>query len=193
MKTRKIIPFPSILLMLTLFTFFGCKKEEVQTGQLIINGNVELGTETSDNWWHSTDQENFNVIWTDQVSFSPVKSLEISNQVTDPIKSAFWGQSISSNLPYGKAITLKVKIKGNLKGSGLFLAIRGDDTNPASGDPEQFVTTQGITTISGTFDWTDYSLMLSSVDASTKILNVFLFYSPNTTGEAFFDDITLSY
>lgn len=80
-----------------------------------------------------------------------------------------------------------------MKGSGLFLAIRGDDTNPASGDPEQFVTTQGITTISGTFDWTDYSLMLSSVDASNKILNVFLFYSPNTTGEAFFDDITLSY
>jgi len=190
MKTRIIIQIPSILLMLTLFTFFGCKKEEVQTGQLIINGNVELGTETPDNWRHSTDQEDFNVIWTDQVSFSPVKSLEISNQVTDPIKFAFWGQSISSNLPYGKAITLKVKIKCNLKGSGLSIAIRGDDTN---GNPEQFITTEGTRTISGTFDWTEYRIMLSNVDASTKIISVFLTYLPNTTGEVFFDDITLSY
>jgi len=86
-----------------------------------------------------------------------------------------------------------VKIKSNLTGDGVSVAIRGDNTTQPTGTGEQFVTTQGTSTISDTFDWTDYSIKLSNVDASTKSLTVYLNYLPNTTGEVYFDDISLAY
>ena len=89
--------------------------------------------------------------------------------------------------------SLEVKIKSNLIGEGISIVIRGDNTVHPTGTAEQFVTTQGSSPISGTFDWTDYGVKLANVDASTQSLTVYLVYLQNTTGEVYFDDISLTY
>tara|TARA_R110002012_G_scaffold114079_1_gene260346 strand:+ start:163927 stop:164160 length:234 start_codon:yes stop_codon:yes gene_type:complete len=77
-----------------------------------------------------------------------------------------------------------------LSGEGVAVVLRGDD---ASGNMEQFVTTESTEDITGVFDWTEYSIKLDKVDASTKSLLVFLVFSSDTSGEVYFDDISLTY
>lgn len=182
--------FTLIILLIVLLE--SCSSEDPQIGQLLGNSNVEIGSTTPNNWFFSTAQGKYNVTWTDKESFSPNKSLQISIQSPESTDFAFWGQTINTNLPTGNSVTLKVKIKGNLTGTGISIAIRGDDTVQAAGTGEQFVTTQGTSPISGTFDWTDYSIKLDNVDPGTQSLTVYLVFLPNTTGEVYFDDIILT-
>jgi hypothetical protein len=119
--------------------------------------------------------------------------LEISTQISQSPDFAFWAQTINTDLPIGKSVTLKAKVKGKMTGGGISLVIRGDNTSQPSGTGEQFVTTQGISPISGTFDWTDFSVKLPSVDATTQSLTIYLVYLPNSTGEVYFDDISLTF
>jgi hypothetical protein len=190
MKTIK-----SCLTGLLFISFFlsSCKKDEVSLRQLLVNGNVETGSTVPNGWWNSTGQGKHNITWTDEASFSPKKSLKISTQIVDPSNFSFWAQTISSNLPNGKGVTLMVKIKSNLKGTGVSIAIRGDDASSVNGYAKQFVTTQGTSPISGIFDWTDYSIKLSNVDSSIQSLTVYLIYLGNTTGEVYFDDVSLTF
>jgi hypothetical protein len=177
-----------------IITLNGCEKERDQKIELIINGTVESGSLMPDGWWFGRGHANFNVFWTDQVSLSPSRSLGISTQVADSLQFAYWGQTISDNIPVGENVTLKVKIKvNNVMGRGLSIAIRGDITNSPSGGSEQFVTSQYATRISGTFDWKEYSIRMSNIKASIQSLTVYLIFLPNTTGEAYFDNISLYY
>ena len=173
--------------------FGSCNKDDVRSGQLLNNSDVETGSTTPNSWYFSTGEGKYNVTWTDTESFSPSKSLKISTQTADHTDFAAWGQTINTNLPTGKSVTLKVKVKGNMTGVGISLVIRGDDTPNPSGNAEQFITTQVSLPISGTFDWTDYSVTLDHVDASTRSLIVYLVYLPDTTGEVYFDDISLTF
>jgi hypothetical protein len=193
MKSLKLNSLFLTSLIFSIFLFGSCKKEDVQPGQLISNSNVEVGSATPNNWWFFNGDGKYNVIWTDTESFSPSKSLKISTQTTESTEFAFWAQTINTDLPTGKSVTLRVKVKGNMTGTGISLVIRGDDTSSPSGAAEQFMTTQGTSPISGTFDWTDYNIMLDKVDASTQSLTVYLVYLPDTTGEVYFDDIILTH
>ncbi len=56
-------------------TFCGCESDDVQTKQLIVNGDVENGGTLPDFWWFSTGLDNYNVTWTEEGFFSPKKSL----------------------------------------------------------------------------------------------------------------------
>ena len=187
MKSLKINKL-SIAIMLLIFSLTGCeKKDEVQ--ELIKNGNVESGQGVPDFWWQAPLQTGFTLEWTDTESNSSKKSLMISNQEISATNFSYWGQSIYENLPLGKTVNLKVKIKGNMEGEGVSIAIRSDNEN----EMLQFVTTESLYEISGTFDWKEYSIDLPKVDDATKALLIFLVYLPNTTGSAYFDDISLSY
>jgi hypothetical protein len=177
----------------SILLFESCHKEDVRSGQLINNSDVEIGSTTPNSWYFSTGDGKYDVTWTDAESFSPSKSLKISTQTADPTDFAAWGQTINTNLPTGKSVTLKVKVKGNMTGAGISIVIRGDDTPNPSGNAEQFITTQGTSPISGTFDWTDYSVTLDHVDASTRSLIVYLVYLQDTAGEVYFDDILLTF
>jgi len=179
--------------ILAIFLMTSCNKDDVQPGQLITNGDVETGSSTPNGWWLSNGQGNYDVTWSDTESFSPGKSLEISTQTSESTVFAFWAQTITTNLPIGKSVTLKVKVKGNMKGDGISLVIRGDNTIQPDGVAGQFVTTEGTSPISGNFDWTDYSVRLGSVEAGTQSLTIYLLYLPNTTGEVYFDDISLEF
>lgn len=193
MKSRKVKPLFLTCLAFGILLITGCSEDEIEPRQLIKNGDVEIGSIAPNNWWNNKGSDTFLLNWSDQESFSGNKSLRISAQTADPDNFAFWAQTISTDLPTGEDVTLSAKIKGDLIGEGVSIVIRGDDTVEPSGVAEQFVTTQGTSPISGVFDWEDYSVKLGNIDASTQSLTIYLLYLENTTGEARFDDISLTY
>ena len=183
-----------MLIALGSVAFFGCDDDdESEHGQLITNGDVEVGSMTPNSWWYNSAQNKYQVTWTNQESFSPSKSLKISIQSPDQSEFAFWAQTISVNIPTGESVKLTVKVKAALSGQGISIVIRGDDTQQPSGVGEQFVSTQGVTPISGTFDWMDYSVQLPAIDTNIKGLTVYLVFLPTTSGEVYFDDISLTF
>jgi len=174
------------MLLMTILT--SCEKKDNQS-ELIVNGNVESGLGVPNDWWPSAEKDNFNLMWTEEYSFSPKKSLMISRQTKSATDFTYWTQVIYNNIPIGKTVTLKVKIKGNLTGDGISIAIRSDSDT----EMLQFVSSENISRIGGTFDWSEYSIQMPKIDVSTESLLIFLVYLPNTTGEVYFDDISLSY
>jgi|GEM_PF-950783 hypothetical protein len=173
--------------------FNRCTDDELEPGQLISNGNVEAGSTSPCSWWKTDSYGKYNLTSTDQESFSGRKSLNISIQNAHTDAFAYWGQTITTNIPIGMDVTLRAKIKGDLEGEGVSIALRGDDTTSPSGPDAQFISTQYKTKITGQFNWKEYSIKLDNVDSSTQSLTVYLIYLPKTTGHVFFDDISLTY
>ncbi|MGB3589726.1 MAG: hypothetical protein WBA23_24475 [Tunicatimonas sp.] len=183
-------PSKSILIMGVMMTIatFSCKEEEDDTINLLLNSNVERGTDAPNDWFFSDGQEQYVVDLSTEEAYSPQKSLKISSQDKIEDDFALWAQSIRRDIPFGRNLTLRAKIKGNLSGQGVSIAIRTDKSN----DRLQFATTQGDTTINGEFDWTEYSVNLNDVSSETDNILVYLIYLPETSGEVYFDDITLT-
>jgi hypothetical protein len=190
------LKFSKLVVAVTLFLiiFYACEKKD-DPQELLANGNVESGLGVPNAWVQAPTQTEFTLAWTDQESSSPENSLLISRNTLNITEFSYWCQTIYDNIPIGKTVTLKVKIKGNLTGDGVSIAIRGDDESA----PVQFVTTEyfpknpGSFNITGTFDWKEYSIQLPKIDTSVKSLLVYLIYLPNTTGNVYFDDISLTY
>lgn len=178
-----------VLSVLVSFTFCGCDSDDVQppTQIEILNGDVEAGIVVPEGWFTSVGQVNYKVTWTEEEFLSPMKSLKISAQTLDSINFAFWGQSNDLILPDGRNITFKVYLKGDLAGDGVEILLRGDDINGSSINAER------SSRFSGNFDWTEHSLQLTNVDNDVKSLIIFLIYLPNTTGDVYFDDASLTY
>jgi len=194
MKSKLLLLIVGIFVALLIaFTLQSCSKDDVQPVQIISNEDVETGSTTPNGWWFSSGLNNYNVTWTEEQSFSPKKSLKMSTQTLNSDNFAFWAQTITTNIPVGKDVTLKVKVKSNLVGEGISIVIRGDDSTYPDGSAEQFKTTQGTFPISGTFDWKEQSTRMTKVGENIKSLTVYLVYLPNTAGEVYFDDISLTY
>ena len=138
MKSRKVNPLFLTYLTFGIFLIIGCSEDEIESGQLISNGNVETGSSRPNSWWNGAGSDTFNLTWTDQEAFSGSKSLSISAQTADSVEIAVWAQTISTNLPTGMDVTLSAQIKGDLTGEGVSIVIRGDDTAEPSGRAEQF-------------------------------------------------------
>lgn len=186
------------LLFFMPLLFISCSKEdnnieELAANELLTNGNLEIGSGGPLGWFRSTPCPDTRMVWTEEEAFSHLRSLKMSNSTLESQCFSFWGQNINTNIPTGKSLTLRVRIKGQLEGEGVSIAIRGDDTPEISGTGEQFATTQGFSPISGTFDWTVYSLNLGTVEPTIESLTVYLTYLPNTTGTVFFDDVSLGF
>ena len=181
MKTRTNTHL-SLAFILSSFLLSGCEKEEIV--DLISNGNVDKGLVYPYDWWSNDRDGKYKTQWTQLEYFSPKKSLAISTDTAYYIDYAFWAQSITDNLPHGKAVTLKVKIMAELdSGSGITLVIRGDDTDSPPGGGQQYVSSRGKHIIRGTFDWTDYSITLDNVDATIDRLMVYLVYKENRASQ----------
>ena len=145
MKSKLLLLIVGVIVaMLIALTFQSCKKDEIQPVQMILGGDVESGISLPTEWWFNTGQNNYTVTWTEEQSFSPKKSLKMSTQTMNANDFAFWAQTISTNIPVGRDVTPKVKVKANLSGQGISIVIRGDDTVISDGSAEQFKTTQGI-------------------------------------------------
>jgi hypothetical protein len=55
----------------------------------------------------------------------------------------------------------------------------------------QTASTADASDITGTFDWTEYTVTLPGLSKNVTSIFVNLFYYPGTTGKVFFDDATL--
>ena len=155
------------------------------------NVDMESGSGTPDSWFPGHTANDISMTWTTEAASSPTHSLAMSRaSFSDPNSFAAWGQTYQGAMPVGKNLTLSVKVKGvNLVGQGLSIAIRVDG---ATGSNLQFSSTQNNISITGTFDWTTYSIALPNL-TSGKYIDVYLVYLPGTTGKAYFDDISLMY
>ncbi|PHN07005.1 hypothetical protein [Flavilitoribacter nigricans] len=187
-----------LLLFFASLLLVSCKKDDddsmgSSSSELLTNGDLEIGSGTPNGWFTGPSCTDIDLSWTDEESFSPSKSVKISNTTLESDCFTYWGQHRNTDIPTGKSLTLRAMIKGQLEGNGVGIVIRGDDTPDISGTAEQFATTQGVSPISGTFDWTEYSLSLGPIEATTKSLTVYLVYHPGTTGDVYFDDVSLEF
>jgi hypothetical protein len=190
MRPKPILYWASIVLPL-LFT--RCAKEEAKPQQLLVNGNFENGNTVPTDWGYITEKDIYTGEWSDKEFVSPSKSAKISSLKSDTTVFSFWYPTITGNLPFGKDVTLKVKIKGNITGKGVSIAIRTDDTTIPSGRAEQFITTQNLSPITGSFNWSEKTITLANVKPTSMSITVYFIYLSNTTGEVYFDDAILTY
>jgi len=182
-------------ILLTLFSiilFSSCKKDDDMVVEFLNNGSLEAGINGSpDDWVFATGNNIYDLDWTTEESHSPSRSLRISTETGDSTNFAFWAQTFNTDIPHGQDVTLNVWIKSELIGNGVSIVIRGDDTDFPDGTAEQFVTTQGSLDISGSFDWSEYSVKLENVDTDINSLTVYLVYLGGTAGTVYFDDVQL--
>lgn len=176
------------LILLALTGLISCKDDAPKTQQLLVNPNVESGNINPNLWGSAGSGGVINHEWSSSEAYSPTRSLKISNDVSDADNFWYWYQLYEGVMPKGKDLVLNVKIKGkNITGKGISIAIRADRPSNTS----QFSTTEGKQLISGTFDWTEYTVRLNSVADDANKIFVFLIYLPENTGEVYFDDINL--
>jgi len=179
-----------IVLMLAVVLLQACEKDDVSPNQLLKNTDVEKSLGTEYTWWNNGRGSNFTAEWTEENSFSTSHSLKLSRTTVDVTNFWYWGQNYTGVIPVGKELKLKVKIKAvDLAGYGASIAIRCDDASTGL----QFESTQDKLNIKGTFDWTEYTVSIGSVNSEVTNIYVFLIYLTNTTGAVYFDDITLTY
>jgi hypothetical protein len=168
-----------------------CSDDPEPANQLLINKDMEAGASSPNGWW-DLSQTVYTTEWTTDEASSGTKSLKISATQADANNFAFWAQSYMGVIPVGKDVVLSVKVKcKNVTGPGISIAIRGDNADTSNSIAEQFSTTQGITNISGEFDWTTYQVRLNGIQSDIKSLTVYFVFLPNTIGSAYFDDASL--
>jgi len=170
---------------------FACSKTEVKPPvQLFTNTNVDAGTNTPTGWWLNGNGTTAVFIWSNQVAFSGTHALEIAcaSAITAP---AYWGQSVTQNIPFGRNLTLTVRVKGNLSGDGAAVAIACLNATSTT-QAQQFSTSQGSSSMSGNFDWTSYTAKLAGVHNDISEIRVYLMMLPGGSGQVYFDDISLT-
>jgi len=175
-------------LLLSVCMVLSCKKEETIPLQLLKNSDMEL---TDQIWESGGTGGTFLAERTIEESYSPTHSLKLSSPNLEPDYFWFFRQRYSEKIPIGEKLTLSAMIKGvDLVGEGVAIAIRCD--GPGTG-LLQFETSQTSIDINGTFDWTSYTIDLSNVQSDVTSIYAFLIIRPNTTGTAYFDDVTLTH
>lgn len=170
-----------------------CKQEAQPQVPLITNGDLEQdfkGWFVGYDFDHPTNPNGYASGVTAAAASSPQHSLIINcNQVKNDSAFCFYGQDKinTSTIPVGAKLTLKAKIKTNLTGNGVSLVIRGDKGNKQV----LFASTQGKTPITGTQEFTEYSVVVDSYPGNIDNLLIFFVYLPGTTGYVYFDDVSL--
>ena len=186
MRPRLIVLLGLPLLMIVL----SCSKKEVKPSvQLFTNTDMETGANSPFGWWFNGNGSSAVFVWSNQ-AYSGTHSLEITSP-TSLADVSYWGQSVTQNIPYGSNLTLNVRIKGNVTGAGIAVAIACLNASSTS-QAQQFSTTQGTYTINGNFDWTSYTVSLSGVHSDITEIRTYLMLLPDAAGTAYFDDVTLT-
>ncbi|MCK5198613.1 MAG: hypothetical protein KAR21_09695 [Spirochaetales bacterium] len=188
---KKIVYLLLVLVSILFVTSCWLNPDDDQEIQLLQNTNVEDGT-VDPSYWSYSDVK---CSWSNTIFKSPSHSLKVSCATPDPDNFEYWCQVITDNLPIGSKPILKAYIKtDSLNGEGVSIAIRGDDTTTPEGYAEVFTSTGDSIPIQGTMDWTLFSIQLNEVVPSDiESITVYLILLPNTSGDVYFDDITLTY
>jgi hypothetical protein len=201
-SVRSQVSIAIIAAALLLSSHTGCSDDDNGVAppaeiQMLQNTDVESGNTLPTGWLFAvsdTSDAGFVSAWSTEEAVSPTHSLKIAQEdVANPAAFAFWAQMINTGIPHGKDLTLTASIKTDLVGPGVAIVIRGDDTDPPSGSAEAFATTQGVITITGEEDWTEYWVTMPEVPDDILTITVYLIFGVNSTGIVYFDDITLTY
>ena len=177
---------------LIIVLLYGCR-EQVDPFELdiLLNNGLEEGSgQTPAGWWVSSGP--YTTDWVDTESYEGNSSITIKSFASSP-NFGFYAQSID-DFEKGRLLKLSAWIKlENVVGEGVSIAIRGDDDSPNQ-SAEYFYTSQNSQLITGDEDWKRYTITTQDpVPESITQLTIYLILLPNTTGEAFFDSITLEY
>jgi len=187
MKIIRTTPLFALLLLIS------CKPDEPQPINIVVNGDMEAGSSTPTGWTYYSGTTAVVGVWTDKVSRSPSKSLHTSAVVATASYTGLWFLQKCGDIPHGKTLVLKAMVKGNLLGAGASVALRGDDDDLSTPSADQFASTQDNTPITGSFDWKEYRVEFTKVEQSISCLRIFLIYLPNTSGDVYFDNVSLEY
>ncbi|MEQ9425891.1 MAG: hypothetical protein RJQ09_15815 [Cyclobacteriaceae bacterium] len=188
MTNFRFLPLPAFIVIL-----FSCSSDPEPGTIIFANNNLEIGEVVPQGWNAVGDPDIFLFYYGAREPLSGEKSISISAESANSEAFAFWVNStpFDGDKNAGKRLTLTAWVKGvNLSGNGAAVALRGDVNVAGSEGSEQFVTTQGIEDLSGSFEWQKISVNLD-IQANIDSYTVFLLLLSNTTGEVFFDDITL--
>ena len=192
---RRLIFMAAITVMGTILV--SCKDDdESDPGlELLTNNELEQGVVSPRGWFNfespDPDAGNYDLEWTTEEALSGIRSLKISSTQLMADNFASWG----TNIPFngsdnaGNELTLTVWIKGNLDGTGVSIAIRGDQQGVTQS--VSFDTTEGRESITGEFDWTKFDVT-TVVESRVTEYVLFCVYLPQTAGEVFFDDVSLT-
>jgi len=181
-----------LLISLMSILLFSCGEDETVWPQLFTNPDVEEGESWPTGWGNrENDGSGLQFEWLEDEASSGIKSLSIKNATSDSLLWGFWYQVYEGDMPVGEDILLSVKIKGvDLKGPGVGVAIRADDLELPNSE-WQFNTSARTEVINGTFDWTDYNVVIEDLIPGVDRIFVFLMIYSGTEGQVFFDEINL--
>lgn len=169
--------------------------------QFLENSDAEKGNDSPAAWFSGGTEFNnlgFEVLWSSDQAFSNSHSLEISLKPGfETEEFMYWSQtvpiSIPHDIPAGTGLRLETMIMlEDMRGNGIAIAVRADDTKTAEGEAEAIASTERLLPITGTKDWTAYSVTLWNISSGIKSITVYLLYLPDTSGTAYFDNITLT-
>ena len=187
-----------------------CKKEEAQPqtiATVLVNGDMEASPY---NDWGSylgrnstTNPNTYVVDYSTEASSSPAHSIKVSSNAVKNDTTYQYMQQVfkvaDRPIPAGAKLTLKAKIKTNaIQGTGISIAMGGNQaiTNSLGQvtkvNSTFYTSTEGVTLITGTNDFKEYTLTWDSFPAATTHVYVLLAYLPKTTGVVYFDDVVLS-
>lgn len=192
-----------LLLLLTAGLLINaCKKEEAQPQtptNLVRNGDME--TYPWNDWipyfgYNITSNPN---------GYINEYSIEAASSGTHSIKATcttvkndttfivFYQLISPESFKVGDKLTLKAKIKTvNVVGKGISLVIRGDKVVNGKSTVPFFATTQGTTQITGNSDFKEYTITSDAYPGNLDYITLYLIYLPQTTGTAYFDDVSLT-
>ncbi len=187
--------------------FNSCTKDNTQPQapvNVLINGDFEANPFTQIPLWHSfiakdskANPTSYTVDYSTEAATSPVHSIKVS---CDAIKTDSTYQLLERvvytrdvPIPEGAKLTLKVKIKtANIQGNGISFVFGGFwyvnnvvVTNFKS-------STEGKVSITGSKEFTEYTLTCDSAPKDLYAVYADLIYLPKTTGTAYFDDLSLT-
>lgn len=177
-------------------SIISCKKDEKSPTEYVSNGNIEEGMSS---WAFRYDDANptnpnqYTFGYTNEFAASPKNSLKANClQIKTTNAFGYFVQQIATNnFKKGQKLTLKAKIKGvNLTGKGVSLALRGDKSGQVNS--VFFKSTQDSQSITGNFDFKEYTVSLDSYAGDADYILIFLVYLPETTGSVYFDDISVT-
>jgi hypothetical protein len=178
-------------LIICLFFLFSCSKTEVKPPTLLFtNTDVEAGSNAPTGWWLNSNGTTAAFSWANQIAYSGTRSLEIASTAAISVP-AYWGQSVTQNIPFGRNLTLTVRVKGNLSGAGAAVAIACLNAT-SNTQAQQFSTSQGVSSMFGNFDWTPYTVKLTGVHSDITEIRAYLMILPGGSGQVYFDDISLT-
>jgi hypothetical protein len=176
-----------ILILFLVIVLGACQKdeEEKKSDQLLKNTNMEL--DSFDDWFENYRCEDVVFSWTTEESHSPTHSLKIHRAQSGPGNNYF-SQELKGDLPKGKNLVLSASLKGKNIVSEKFGATIMISLFDKKLD---FIKSQKINYVTGTFDWTTYSVLIN-VSQNTEVIIVNLALMGESSGTIYFDDVTLT-